>query len=171
MEYIKKRKIIIIPFLLLIVIYMFIMAFINDSYFFIINNKVSVSICSYINDKIILKNENIDYEGTWNRLDEDARRWGQIKITDWENGESFRVRLDAGYELYCGTLEGKAEFINEYTAVLYDDFAIQTLKNYEGDHGVYFIFSEDAIIVKHDRSLSLCFGGGGIATAEGVYVK
>lgn len=171
MEYIKKRKIIIIPFLLLIVIYILIMAFINKSYFFIINNKVSAFVCSYVNEKIISKNENIDYEGTWDRLDEDTRRWGYIKITDWENGESFNVRLDAGYELYCGTLEGKAEFINEYTAVLYDDYAIRMIENYEGDHGVYFIFSEDAIIVKHDRSLRLWFGGGGIATAEGGYVK
>lgn len=111
------------------------------------------------------------YEGEWYRTDVKSYQWARIYITNWKEGESFEVVLDAVYYPYSGTVEGTAIFIEENFAVLYDKNVEDFLKNREGDHGIYFQFLEDSIIVTHDSQVRMWFGGGGIATAEGTYIQ
>lgn len=116
------------------------------------------------------------YEGEWYRTDVESYQWARIVISDWIEGESFEVTLDAMYSDYSGTVEGKAVFIEEDTAVLYDEnveelFHDQEGHDREGDHGIYFQFLDDSIVVTHDSSIRMMFGGGGIATAEGTYIQ
>lgn len=111
-----------------------------------------------------------NYEGEWYRTDVPSYQWARIAISDWEE-KSFKVTLDAVYLPYSGNIEGIAEFIEPDIAVLYDEDVENSLQNHEGDHGIYFQFIENSIIVTHDSYVRLWFGGGGIGTAEGTYIQ
>ncbi len=113
----------------------------------------------------------IEYEGKWYRTNVASYQWAEIIISDWKEGESFEVTVIANYADYGGPLEGTAEFIDEDIAVLYDENVEVFLQNQEGDHGIYFQFFENSIRVTHDSDVRMWFGGGGIATAEGTYIK
>lgn len=111
------------------------------------------------------------YEGEWYRTNVKSYQWARITISNWKEGESFDVTVLANYGDYGGSLEGTATFIEEDMAVLYDEHVEDFLKEHEGDHGIYFQFSENAILVTHDSDVRMWFGGGGTATAEGTYVQ
>jgi hypothetical protein len=117
------------------------------------------------------ESEVIGYEGEWYRTNVASYQWARIKISNWKEGESFDVTILANYADYGGSVEGTATFIEKDTAVLYDENLENFLQNYEGDHGIYFQFIENSIIVTHDSYVCLWFGGGGIATAEGTYIQ
>lgn len=111
------------------------------------------------------------YEGEWYRTDVASYQWSRITISNWKEGESFDVEILANYGDYGGPIEGTATFIEEDLAVVYDENVEGFLENHEGDHGIYFQFLEDSIIVTHDVDVRMWFGGGGIATAEGTYIQ
>lgn len=111
------------------------------------------------------------YEGEWYRTDVASYQWAKIVISDWKEGESFDVTLDVTYTLYSGVAEGTATFIEEDTAVLYDEDLEAYLQNKDGDHGIYFHFLEDSIEVTHGANVRAWFGGGGISTAAGTYIQ
>ncbi len=111
------------------------------------------------------------YEGEWYRTGVASYQWARIVISDWKEGESFDVTLDVTYSSYSGTAEGTATFIEEDTAVLYDEDLEAYLQNKDGDHGIYFHFLEDSIEVTHDAHVRAWFGGGGISTAAGTYIQ
>lgn len=111
------------------------------------------------------------YEGEWYRTNVKSYQWARIKISNWKEGKSFDVEVLANYGDYGGPLEGTATFIEENMAVLYDEHVENFLKDDEGDHGIYFQFSENTILVTHDSDVRMWFGGGGIVTAEGKYVQ
>lgn len=123
-----------------------------------------------IEDTISNNAEN-NYDSEWYRTGVESYQWARIVIGDWIEGESFEVTLDAVYSDYSGVVEGKATFIEEDLAVLYDENVEDFLRNREGDHGIYFRFLEDSIVVTHDSYVRMWFGGGGIATAEGTYIQ
>lgn len=112
-----------------------------------------------------------NYEGEWHRTDVGSYQSAEFIISDWKEGESFEVSGGANYGYYGGPIEGTAIFIEDDLAVLYDENVEDFLKNQEGDHGIYFQFLEDSIIVTHDSYVRMWFGGGGIATAEGTYIQ
>lgn len=113
------------------------------------------------------------YEGEWYRTDVASYEWARIVISEWKDGESFDVTLDATYALYSGTAEGTAHFIDEDVAVLYDEtFGVFCeIQEKDIDYGIYFYFTDNSIIVTHDGYLRMFFGGTGIATAQGTYVQ
>ena len=111
------------------------------------------------------------HEEEWYRTDVASYQWARIIISDYKEGESFQVTLDAIYFPYSGTIEGTATFIEPNRAVLYDENVESFLQQNAGDHGIYFQFLEDSIIVTHDNDVRLWFGGGGVATAEGTYIQ
>lgn len=111
------------------------------------------------------------YEGEWYRTDVKSYQWARIIISNWKEGESFDVEILATYGDYGGPIEGTATFVEEDMAVMYSEWVDYFLENHEGDHGIYFQFLEDSILVTHDSDIRLCFGGGGIATAEGTYIQ
>ena len=113
----------------------------------------------------------IGYEGEWHRTDVASYQWANMIISDWKEGESFKVTILANYADYGGPLEGIAVFIKEDVAVLYDENAEEFLKNQEEDHGVYIQFLENSINITHDNCVQMYFGGGGIVTAEGTYIQ
>lgn len=110
-------------------------------------------------------------EGEWYRTNVASYQWARINISNWKEGESFDVTLLANYSDYGGFVEGTATFIEKDMAVLYDENLENFLRNDEGDHGVYFQFVENSIIVTHDSYVRLWFGGAGIATAAGTYIQ
>lgn len=118
----------------------------------------------------ISNNTDKNYEGEWHRTGVGSYQWAEFIISDWKEGESFEVSGDANYGYYGGPIEGTAIFIEDDLAVLYDENVEDFLQE-EGDHGIYFQFLEDSIIVTHDPYVRLWFGGGGIATAEGTYIQ
>lgn len=109
------------------------------------------------------------YEGEWYRTDVASYQWAKIVISDWKEGESFDVTLDVTYTLYSGVAEGTATFIEEDTAVLYDEDLEAFVKNIDGDNGIYFHFLEDSIEVTHAAFVGDWFGGGG--GAAGTYIQ
>ncbi len=129
----------------------------------------------YISDGNMETNASDDaatgYEGEWYRTDVASYQWARIVISDWKEGESFEVTLDVTYSSYSGTAEGTATFIEEDTAVLYDEDLEASLRNKDGDHGIYFHFLEDSIEVTHDAHVRAWFGGGGMSTAAGTYIQ
>ncbi len=111
----------------------------------------------------------VGYEGEWYRTDVASYQWARIVISDWKEGESFDVTLDAMYSSKSGVAEGTATFIEEDMAVLYDEDLETNLQNKDGDHGIYFHFLEDSIEVTHDAYVRSWFGGGG--GAAGTYIQ
>lgn len=109
------------------------------------------------------------YEGEWYRTDVASYRWARIVISDWKEGESFDVTLDAMYSSKSGVAEGTATFIEEDTAVLYDEDLEAFVQNIDGDNGIYFHFLEDSIEVTHAAFVGDWFGGGG--GAAGTYIQ
>lgn len=141
-----------------------------------VNEQLVVTTSENIMDKNAEEiTENIDfaieYEGKWYRTNVASYQWAEMTISGWKEGESFEVVLDAVYLPYSGAVEGTAIFIDEDVAVLYDENVEIFLQNRDGDHGIYFQFFEDSIVVTHESSVRMCFGGGGIVTAEGTYIQ
>lgn len=118
--------------------------------------------------KVVTEN---GYEGEWYRTDVASYQWARITISNWKEGESFDVTVWANYGQYGDLVKGTATFIGEDMAVLHDEMVEDFLKNHEGDHGIYFQFLGDSIIVTHDIEVRMWFGGGGITTAEGTYIQ
>ena len=113
------------------------------------------------------------YEGEWHRTDVASYEDAEIHITNWKDGESFDVVVYVIYTTHPGHLSGTATFLDENTAVLYDEGVLDFLDNEENeeDLGVYFHFYPDEIQITHGQKIRLWFGSGGIATAEGSYIQ
>ena len=116
-----------------------------------------------------------NYDEVWYRTGVPTYKSAEIRIGNWKEGESFDVWLLTGYSYVSGgVLQGTAVFIDDNTAVLYDEEVeelIQIAETEVEDSGIYFEFSGDSIIVTHDPHITWVFGGGGFATAEGTYVR
>ena len=113
------------------------------------------------------------YEGEWHRTGVASYEDAEIRITNWKEGESFDVEVYLIYTTHPGYLSGTATFLDENTAVLYDEGALDFLNKEENteDLGIYFHFYPDEIQITHGQSIRLWFGTGGLATAEGSYIQ
>ena len=124
-------------------------------------------------------------EEVWYRTEVPAYAKAEIRISNWKEGESFDVVLYAEWgDSSAGYIRGTANFLDDTTAVLYDEGVEARLREFYRpnerytttyadlkDSGFYFEFTGDSIIVTHDAQLNGIFGGGVCATAAGTYIQ
>lgn len=111
-----------------------------------------------------------NFEGQWNRTQVASYEQATIEISNWVEDESFDLKIQNRYSIYSSCLEGKARFVDDSKAIFYDE-NLKEFLNDEIDSGIYVTFSDNSINITHAKEISMYFGGGGVCTAEGMYVK